>query len=220
MPRNKKAPALSPLALELKQRLASSQGQQAQHLNIQLGQELARAQDPRRVAAMVELLADPGARSDAIKVLYEGGYVEPSMLVPHAAVFFDLLGDRRNRMVWGGMIALIGVAKAAPEIVWERRDELIAVAEGGTVITQESAFRALVAVAASAPDRLAALTPWIVRVIEEGRDKDLVRRATLALPVLDSEAQAQVVSTLACRAAELGSKSMRTKAERLVRKYG
>ncbi len=74
-------------------------------------------------------------RSDCLKVLYEIGYLDPSLIASHVDSFLKLLKSKDNRMVWGAMIALATVADLCPNEIWMQSDDVIRVTETGTVIT-------------------------------------------------------------------------------------
>ena len=94
-------------------------GRIAYNLNIRdekpnqlLAKELVNNQDTDGIREIVEFLSDKNAsiRSDCIKVLYEVGYLNPTLIAPYVKDFLDLLDNNQNRMVWGGMIALSTIA--------------------------------------------------------------------------------------------------------------
>ncbi len=165
-------------------RLSCGLGRRDEVPNRELGQDVARRQDAGAVATLVELLDDPAASSPAIKALYECGYIAPALLVPHAGVFFNLLTHRKNRLVWGAMIALWCVAKADAAAAWPRRAEIMQAFDAGSVITQDAAVKALSVVALSSSGKKRVLSPWLVDALAAGRARDLPGWLPDVLPAL------------------------------------
>jgi hypothetical protein len=205
-----------PSADALRTRLAVGQGRHDTAPDIALGRELARRRDAASIDALVSLLADRTAASSAIKALYECGYLAPGLLVPHADALFGLLGSRRNRLVWGGAIALSCVATADPSAVWPRRQELLALFDGGSVITRDFVVRTMALVAASSAGRRRELTPFLLRALETVRPVNLPRWAEDILPALSGAPLAQACALLEARLPELSSSS-RARAKKLLK---
>jgi len=199
--------------------LAGARGRRDERPNVELGQALARAEDAAGVAALVELLDDPSTSSDAVKALYECGYLAPELLVPHADALFGLLGHRKNRLVWGGMIGVWCVAKAAPDAVWARRDEVWAAFDAGTAITRDAAIHALATVAGSSPGRARELTARLLDALESCRPKNLCSWAERILPGLTPGGRSRCVTLLASRADEVTTRTSRRRLDRLLESY-
>ena len=121
--------------------LASAKGRRDEQPNVLLARRLAAAKDSRSIAALVGALErGPAAvQSDAMKVLYEAGEREPSLIAPYAGKFAALLQHRNNRLVWGAMAALDAIASGRAEDVHPFLREILAAAETGSVITRDHA---------------------------------------------------------------------------------
>ncbi|MBT3221572.1 MAG: hypothetical protein HN348_21025 [Proteobacteria bacterium] len=210
MSRSKEAEAIA-------QRLAHRQGRRDEVLNVELGQALARKKDRQAVTALTELFDDKKDGSGAIKVLYECGYIEPELLVPHTDVFVGLLRCKNNRWVWGAATALACVAQANPDAVWNNRQELFSAFAVGSVITKDASLLALCRVAAADVDRARELGPWFVQVFGECRAKDLASWATKVVPHLPPLAQDEVVDILRARLPEVTAASAKKKIDRLIK---
>lgn len=94
------------------ERLACALGRKDEKPNNELAEYLASSSDSHGTAEIVSGLGSPdkAIRHDCIKVLYELGAREPSLIVPFVHDFLSLLGDRSNRMVWGAMAALASIS--------------------------------------------------------------------------------------------------------------
>ena len=214
--RKSKDRSRSPAADAIFARLSCGLGRRDEKPNVKVGQDVADRRDKKTVAALVELLADDAASSSAVKALYECGYQAPDLLTPHASCFFDLLGSKKNRLVWGGMIALWCIADVNPEVIYPRRAEIMDAFKSGTAITQEAALKALVAVAGSSPKRKREISPWLLDAMRQGRAKDLAGWLADALPHLTDEDAERAKKLAASRMREM-KPSARKKVEKLLR---
>ncbi len=127
------------------QELASVNGERGDTADIALAARIAETGDTAALRELVDHLDDPdqGIRSDCVKTLYETGYRNPALLVPHAGRFLKLLAEKNNRLVWGGMIALSTIAEPAAAVI-HRELPLIRKTMGkGSVITVDAGVRVL-----------------------------------------------------------------------------
>ncbi len=127
-------------------RLASTLGQRDEQPNIQLADDLARSGNREGVQELVEILANGKgpAKSDAIKVLYEVGQRDPSLIVDHTDPLLGLLEARNNRLVWGALTALACICQIAPDRIFAHLEAILAAADKGSVIAKDQAFAVLV----------------------------------------------------------------------------
>lgn len=117
--------------------LASSQGSRSSAPNIALAKEIATSRNRDAVSELVALLKhkDKNIRGDSLKTLYETGYRKPELIAPYYADFLDLLTNRNNRLVWGGMIALTTIAHLRHKELFESLDLIMDTINKGSVIT-------------------------------------------------------------------------------------
>jgi len=82
------------------------------HIFQELAKALVSAKDRAGIQEIAENLWNANSRiqSDCIKVLYEIGYLDATLIVDYVEDFIKLLGNRQNRLVWGGMMALSIIA--------------------------------------------------------------------------------------------------------------
>ena len=201
------------------ERIAYNVGRRDEVPNQELARELAEAGDERGVSEMVEHLDDgnKSVASDCLKVLYEVGYIDPTLIEPYTGTFIDLLKSRQNRMVWGGMIALWTVADSRYEAIWERIDEVLDALEGGTVITVVSGVKALAVVASKSPEYEERLRPVLFAILRQCKPKLLATHAEDMLVMLNGGNREDFLEVLRARDDEL-SRSQRTRVNRVVRR--
>ena len=210
----------SPAADKVHPRLGAVLGVRHTQADIALGKDIAARGATDELAGLVELLDDKKVASSAVKAIYECGFLAPALLVPHLPRFRALMDCGNNRMVWGGTIAIMCVAKAAPQQVWPHRKRLELCLRHGTVITQMSAVHALTSVAASDPAKADALEAWFEEVLETIGSKQLVQCGELILPVARPAYHERLLGTLVERGEELPSDNARKRLQKLVRKFG
>ena len=154
------------------QQLACAQGRRDEVPNQELARDLA---EQDHADAVRELAAnlwnhDRNVRSDCLKVLYEIGYLKPGLIADYYMDFLKLLGDKNNRMVWGGMIALATIAPLRADALFRERAVIQEAMAGGSVIVVDNAVKALAAVAAANDAYRQDLLPHLFHHLETCRN--------------------------------------------------
>lgn len=130
--------------------LASSLGRADEEPNISLATAIAASDNTHAIRELVEVLngKDQALKRDALKTLYEVGYRTPALIAPYIAQFKNLLTNPNNRLVWGAMCAIDGIASAKPEAVYMMLPQIKQAVDKGSVITRDHAVGALSKLAA------------------------------------------------------------------------
>jgi hypothetical protein len=130
-------------------KLATATGNRDEVPNIELAQQIAASSDTAAVQELVTLLQHKNKQiqSDSIKVLYELAALKPGMVAPYHNEIAALLSNKNNRLIWGAMTALDAIAATVPTEIYARLDEILAVADKGSVITKDHAIGILVKLA-------------------------------------------------------------------------
>ena len=120
------------------EKVAYYQGRRDEVPNQVLVVELAQT---KNVAGIREIVSNLGnknnnIRSDCLKVLYEIGYIDPSLIAGYVDEFLKLLNSKDNRMAWGAMIGLGLIASQRSKAIWNSIDDVIRATESGTAITK------------------------------------------------------------------------------------
>lgn len=160
-------------------RLAHNLGRKDDVPNQELAKELAETKNTSDIAEIAAGLKDKDRRiqSNCIKVLYEIGYIDPSLIAAYSDVFVDLLHSSNNRLVWGSMIALSTVADLAAHELYPLREEIQKAVDKGSVITQDAGIKALAAIAAADSTYREELFPYLLDHLSSCRPKDVAQRA-------------------------------------------
>ena len=154
--------------------IASALGRGDEVPNIELALKLAEARDADGIAEIVSGLGmGKAVANDCVKVLYEIGEREPSLIAAHVDVFLDLLKSKNNRLVWGGMTALGQITAVCPEKVFARLDEVCAAFEIGSVITVDHAISVFAGLCAAGAEYSRQGLPLLLGHFETCRAKEI-----------------------------------------------
>jgi len=155
--------------------------------NQDLAKALALGKDQTGVAEIAAHLEDKNKNisSDCLKVLYEVGYIDPTLIVPYVENFLRLLSSRDNRMVWGAMIALGNIAGLCPDAIWKKIDSVVLTIERGSVITVLWGVRVLAKVAAANPAYSPRIFPFLTGVLRTCIPRDVPTHAESMLPAVN-----------------------------------
>jgi hypothetical protein len=174
------------------EKLASVQGIKSDVPNQELAKSLVADKDDTAIQELVEYLCHKEKRiqSDCIKVLYEIGYLKPTLIAEYVETFLTLLTSRNNRLVWGAMIALSTIAELRANEIFTSREFVMKVIKEGSVITADAGIKTLSGVAASDSAYNAELFPYLVEQLRYCRPKSVAQYAeSLFLAVTEDNVQ-------------------------------
>lgn len=201
------------------ERIAYNVGRRDEVPNQELAAELAASKDADGIAEIADHLEDKNksVASDCLKVMYEIGYIDPTLIEPYTGRFLGLLRSPNNRMVWGSMIALWTVAAAQADVIWKEVDLVMDTVREGTVITTVSGVKALAVVASKSPAYEARIGPFLMDVLRDCEPKLVATHAEDMLVMVDDGNRDEMVSVLEGRMDELRS-SQATRVRRVLRR--
>lgn len=194
-------------------RIAHFQNRRDEVPNQELARDLAEKQDRKGIREIAENLwnKDKNVQADCIKVLYEIGYIDPSLVTEYAGDFLKLLKSRNNRLVWGGMIALSTIAEERAEFIHAHLDQILKAMSSSSVITVDNAVKAL-ALAGSRDAYRTQIFPHLLEHLRTCRPKDVAQHAEKSLPAVDARNKDDFISVLEKRMEDLsGSQLTRVK---------
>lgn len=189
--------------------------------NQALAKKLAENNDREGIREIVDGLnhKEKNVQSDCIKVLYETGYLKPELIAEYAEKYISLLHSKNNRMVWGGMIALMTIAEINAEPILNKVDEIIEVIKKGSVITQDAGVKAIAAAIATDEDFRQKYTSFLIDHFEKSLPRDIPRLLEHLTPIIKDDSKEAFQLILNNRIAEL-KPSQITKAKKNARKLG
>lgn len=192
------------------ERIAHFQNRRDEVPNQELAHDLAKKKDRKGIQEIAANVwsQDKDVQADCIKVLYEIGYIDPTLVAGYAGDFVRLLKSKNNRLVWGGMIALGTVAQLKPDVVLAHMDELRRVMKEGSVITVDNAVVAL-ARAASAGDKYRrAMFPLLKNHLKTCRPKDVPQHSEKSLTAVNASNRKEFVAVLIQRLDDLSGSGL------------
>jgi len=186
-------------------KLAHSLGRRDEVPNQELARDLAAKKDKKGIREIADNLwnKDKNIQADCIKVLYEVGYIEPSLITDYTDDFVKCLKSRNNRLVWGGMAALAEVAKVDPDAVFNNLDAIKKARETGSVITVDNAVSTLAYVAAANRKYNEATFPDLLKHLSRCRPKEVPQHAEKSLPAVNASNKAAFIKVLEKRMEDL-----------------
>jgi hypothetical protein len=178
--------------------------------NQELARELAATKDKRGIQEIAENLwhKNKSVRSDCLKVLYEIGYINPSLIAGYVDEFLKLLKDKENRMVWGAMIGLATIADERPKEIWQQIDEVIHAIERGTLITFVWGIKTLAHVAKADRRYSKKLFPILIGYLKTCNSRDFPLHAESVRFAVDKNNQAEYLAVVQARQRELTSSQL------------
>jgi len=196
------------------ERIAYFQGRRDDVPNQELAKQLVQAKDRAGIREIAANLwhKNLNVRSDCIKVLYEVGYLEPTLIADYAGDVLKLLQSKNNRLVWGAMITLSTIAGLKADELYPHRAEIQQAMADGSVITVDAGVKALAAIASRNDTYRAELLPYLLRHLETCRPKDVPQHAQGTLEAVDGAHSAAFVAVLEKRLPDLsGSQAARVR---------
>jgi len=182
--------------------------------NQELARELAASKDRAGVHEIAENLwnKEKSIQSDCLKVLYEIGYLDPTLIAEYVGDFLKLLKSRNNRLVWGGMIALSTVAGLKADEIFPHYDGIVDVISKGSVITMDNGVKVLALVASKNAAYNQKIFPFLLDHLSTCRPKEVPQHAERTLPAINAGNKAEFIRVLERRMEDLsGSQVARLK---------
>ena len=180
------------------EKIAYSQNRRDEVPNQELARELAATKDRAGVREIAVALwsKEKNIQSDCLKVLYETGYLDPSLIADYVNDFLELLKSRNNRMVWGAMIALSTIAGLKAEEIFPHVDEIKKTMAAGSVITNDAGMKTLSQIASRKDEYRQHILPYLLERLAAARAVDAPRYAEFILTAIDPADKAEFIRIL------------------------
>jgi hypothetical protein len=193
------------------ERIAFHLGRRDEVPNQELARELAEAKDVEGIREIAEHLRDRNrsVASDCIKVLYEIGYIDPSLIADYAEDFIELLGSKQNRMVWGAMIGLWTVADLKSDAIGKSLNRIFDVMEKGSVITVVTGVKALAIVSSKSEEYERRISPFLLDILDDCAPKHVPQHAEAMEVMVNDRTKDGLVSALESRRDELSKTQLK-----------
>ena len=200
-------------------KLASSLNRKDEIPNQELAKQIADSDDKKAVKELFEHLYDKNKdiQNDCIKVIYEIGTLKPKLVTDFSKELLALLDDKNNRLQWGAMTALNTITNEIPTIIYKALGKIIAVADKGSVITNDHCVAILV--------KLCAIKEYSEDVFSLLNERlkisptnQLPMYAENALPIITEKNKATFIKTLNLRLPEIEKDTKRIRVEKIIKK--
>jgi hypothetical protein len=185
--------------------LAHAQGRRDEVPNQELARALAAKKDKAGIREVAENLwnKDKNIQADCIKVLYEVGDIDPSLIAGYTDDFAKLLKSKNNRLVWGAMTALAEAARANPGAVFKHFDEIKKAKETGSVITVDNAIAALAWTAVGDAKYNKVIFPYLLKHLSSCRPKEVPQHSEKTVPAVNASNKKEFIKVLEKRMEDL-----------------
>lgn len=187
--------------------------------NTALAVAIAAGKNTFAIRELVDALGskDKLLRSDALKVLYEVGYRSPELIAPFIAQFKNLLANPDNRLVWGAMCAIDGIATVKPDVVFMILPQIMAAVDRGTVITRDHAVKTLAKLAAHERFARTAM-PLLLEQLRTAPVNQLPMYAELTAAIVFPHDVNSMRQILEARLPELPNQAKKKRVEKAIKK--
>ncbi|GAB4240212.1 MAG: hypothetical protein Tsb0034_16570 [Ekhidna sp.] len=127
--------------------LAYTLGRKDQEPNKLLAREIAEADDKERLNELIQFFESQPHKEyqkDCALTLAWIAEIKPKLIAPHVGYLVGKLDDPINRVIWGSMIALSGIAEYVQDELFEALPKILDAMDAGTVVTRDHGFRILI----------------------------------------------------------------------------
>lgn len=199
--------------------LASSLNRRDEKPNQELAKKIAAGNDIEAVRELVENFEnkDKNIQSDCIKVVYETAELKPKLIANFTNEIISLLDSKNNRLQWGAMTALNQLTNEDPKIIYNNLAKIIAIADKGSVITNDNCVGILIKLCAVKEYKDDAFLLLIER-LRTCPTNQLSMYAEHSIPIIDEANKKVFIDTLNSRLSEIEKESKRLRVEKVIKK--
>lgn len=200
-------------------KLASALGRRDEVPNQLLAKQLAAKKDKKSIKELVGNLTNKNKsiQNDCIKVLYEIGELNPSLIAEYANTFIDLLDSKNNRLQWGAMTAIDAVTLENPKAIFSSLSKIVKAADKGSVITNDHAVNILIKLCSDKKYSSKAF-PLLINKLAQSPTNQLPMYAERAMPIITDNNKAQFIKALSSRLEDIDKDSKRKRVEKVILK--
>lgn len=199
--------------------LATSLNRRDEVPNQELAKKIVKSNDKKAVKELVDNLKnkDKNIQADCIKVLYEIGAEQPSLIKDYINEFVALLDSKNNRLAWGGMTALHHLASEEPEAIFKLIPKLIDAGNSGSVITRDNLVGILIKLTGQKKYESKAFR-LLLEQLTTCPTNQLPMYAENAMPVINSKNKSSFIAILQQRLPAIESEPKKVRILRVIKK--
>jgi len=203
-------------------RLSSSLGKRDTAANKAVAKDC--AAKPELLTEVAVGFSDKSAplRGDCAEVFAETSLLNPEATAPHIELMLAQLNDHNNRVRWEILMGISAVAPIKPAEIFAQREQLLAMAQTGSVIVKDGAVLSLSRVAGANGEYRQALLPELLELFTDCRPKDTPRYGEYISEAVadDSKSAAALADALEQRIDECTNKTALGRVYKLLKKLG
>jgi hypothetical protein len=199
-------------------KLSSSLNRKDEVPNHELTQQIIKNNDKKAIKELVENLSGTNSKiqSDCIKVLYEIGEHEATLIAGYNEEFLALLENKNSRLVWGAMTALDCITSLNPKGIYKNLTKILTTADNGTVITKDHAVNILIKLAANKSFANNSLT-LLLDQLKTCATNQLPMYAENAIPVITDKYKNDFIQVLTSRLGEIEKESKQKRVRKVIK---
>ncbi|WP_088042424.1 hypothetical protein [Bacillus sp. EAC] len=200
-------------------KIASALNRNDEEPNVKLAIQIVNEHNKDSVKVLVDNLfnKNKGIQNDCIKVLYEIGDRDSSLLIDYLDEFLTLLDSKNNRLQWGVMTALNSVTLSIPALINSALPKIISAGDKGSVITKDQVVNILIKLCSIEEYEENAYNLLIEQLIKSPTNQ-LPMYAERAMPIIKEENKQLFVEILTSRLDEIEKESKRKRVEKVIKK--
>lgn len=200
------------------EQLASALSRRDEQPNIDLAERIVTQNDSKAIRTLVTNLMhkNKDIRSDCIKVLYEAGAREPTLIAPYQQEFLALINHKDNRLQWGAMTALDYLTPLKPKELFHALPAILDAARQGSVITRDHAVNILIHLAAQ-PDYRDDLIPLIFEQLLLAPANQFPTYVEKSAALIDDQKTSEFVRLIKSRLSDLEKDSQKKRVEKVIK---
>lgn len=133
--------------MPIQDHLAYSLGHKDQQPNKALAQEIADVEDTERINELIQFFdtkPHKELQKDCALTLAWIAEAKPELIAPYVSYLIGKMNDPINRVIWGSMIALSGIAHLVQDELYEVLPTILDAMDAGTVVTRDHGYRILI----------------------------------------------------------------------------
>ena len=185
----------------------------------ELARELAETKNKKGIQEIAENLSNENKniQGDCIKVLYEIGYIDPTLIEDYFEDFLKLISGKNNRLVWGGMIALSTIAKLKAGELFPHFEEIKKAIENGSVITVDSGILTLSKIASAKMEYNEKIFPCLLELLKTCRPKSVAMYSEFVFDAVNEKNQTEFIEVLNKRKEDINPNQVK-RVEKILKK--
>lgn len=200
--------------------LATSLKRRDEVPNQELAKQIADKKDKKAVQELVDNLANKSKdiQHDCIKVLYEIGVLNPSLISGYAKEFIALLTHKNNRLQWGAMTAIYSITTENPKLVYDALPKIMDCIDKGSVITKDYGVNILIALCSVKQYAENAFALLIEQLVSSPTNQ-LPMYAERAAVIINDKNKTLFVKTLTARLDDIEKEPKRKRIEKVIKQF-